>query len=102
MSRQRFKITLRYDSNCGPTDEQIIYCIQNNSTDYRYFFDENGEFIECYGTDSYCDYLGYALRLEEYIENKPTCYNDKEWWGCKIDEIGWSELPDKVKETYDK
>ena len=97
MSKQRFKITLRYDSNYGPTEEQIIYCIQNNSTDYRYFFNENGEFIECYGTDSYCEYLGYALRLEEHIENKPTWWNDKEWWGCKVEEISSLELPDKIK-----
>lgn len=99
MSRQRYKITIHYDSNAGYTEEEIIYCLQNNSTDYRYFLDEKGNDVECCGTDSFCEYLSYAIRLKTYIDQ--TFNNDK-WWGCKVEEIGFSELPELIKEKYDR
>ncbi len=99
MSRRRFKITIQYDSNVGYTGKDIIYCLQNNSSDYRYFLDENGNFIECYGTDSCCDYLAYALKLETFIDK---IFPNGEWWDCKVEEIGFSELPELIKEKYDR
>lgn len=99
MSRRRFKITIQYDSNEGYTGKDIIYCLQNNSSDYRYFLDEKGNFIECYGTDSYCDYLVYALKLETFIDK---VFTDGVWWGCIVEEIGFSELPELIKEKYNR
>lgn len=99
MSRQRFKIAIHYDSNEGYIGKYIIYCLQNNSSDYRYFLDKNGDFIECYGPDSYCDYLGCALRLETFIDK---IFPNGEWMGCKVEEIGFSELPELIKEKYNK
>jgi len=99
MSRQRYKITIHYDNNEGYTGEEIIYCLQNNSTDNRYFLDAKCNFIECYGTDSFCDYLSYALKLETFIDKK---FPNKEWWGCKVEDIGFSELPELIKEKYDR
>ena len=99
MSRQRFKITINYDSNEGYTGENIIYCLQNNSTDYRYFLDKNANFIECYGPDSYCDYLGHALKLETFIDKT---FSNGEWWGCDVEEISFSELPNMIKENYNR
>lgn len=89
MSRQRFKAILTYDSNCGPTEQETIYIIENNSTDYRYVFNEHGDFIECIGTDSYCDALSCALSLTNGKGND---------WECKLEEISWSQLPNKIKE----
>lgn len=97
-----YKIIIHYDNDnvYGCIIEEIIYCIQNNATDYyRHFLDENGKFIECFGTDSFCDYLGHALRLETYIDQTS---NNNEWWGCKVEEIGFDKLPEIIKEKYDK
>ena len=99
MSRQRFKITIHYDSNEGYTGENIIYCLQNNSTDYRYFLDKNADFIECYGPDSYCDYLGHALKLKTFIDKT---FSNGEWWGCDVKEISFNELPNMIKENYNR
>ena len=91
MSRQYFKATLKYDSNYGPTLEQDIYIREDNSTDYREAVYENGEYVECRGTDSYCDALACALSLSEAKNHS---------YEVTLVEGGCDDWPDKVKETF--
>ena len=94
MSKQYFKITIISDNNMGGTDLTTIYCLQNNSSDYREFFNEDGSNVICNGTDSYCEYLSYALKLEEHIYLKT--------YGCKIDEIYFKDLPKNIQDNLIK
>lgn len=93
MSKQCFKITIRHDSTAGYTAQNVIYCVQNNSFDYRYFYDEKGDHVDCFGPDDFCEFLGYALQLKNHIK----LMTDDDWWGCKVEEISYTDLPENIK-----
>ena len=92
MSKQYFKITIKYDNNCGGTDTQLLYAYENNSHDYMTIVTENGENPSCSGTDWYCNALGYALLLEN---------NDDTSNSTIVEECGWMGLPENIQKVFD-
>jgi hypothetical protein len=89
MSKQYFKATITYDTNLGFDETEILYVIENNSTDYRVVVNENGEYPKPYGTDWYCDALSVVLNIGGEVDNLS--------YKVKKQEIGWKDLPDKLR-----
>ena len=93
MSTQYFKANIKYDTNFGIDEERALYIKENNSIDYRYIVDENGDEPSMSGSDSYCNALSIVLRLGENRSN----YD----YSVSIEECSFKDLPDKVKRALD-
>ena len=95
MSKTRYKIHIKYDSNAGYMEETDIYRIYNNSTDYQTFLEEDGDYVYLMGTDSFIEYLSEAI--DTYEEGE---YFNSIGEGFSIEEIAWLDLPEKIRELY--
>lgn len=93
MSRTRYKIHMRYDSNMGRSEELDIYRICYNSCDTQHFYDEDGYEVVLNGTDSFIEIISKVL----------TTYEEGEYFnpvgeGFSVKEICYNDLPDRIKD----
>ena len=92
MSKQFFKVSVKYDTNCGYSDYETWYAQCNNTSDYFTMVDEYGEIVKAVGTDSYIKCLSYALSLKNFDDFESE---------VKVEEIGFDSIPDKARESLD-
>ena len=92
MSKQFFKVSVKYDTNCGYSDHKTWYVRCNNTIDYFTMVDEYGEIVKAVGTDSYIKCLSYALSLKNFDDVVSE---------VKVDEIGLDSIPNKALESLD-
>lgn len=94
MSKTRYKIHIKCDSNTGTLEEFDIYRICNHSTDYQVFLDEDGDYVYLIGTD---DFIKYLIEAIDTFEGE---YFDSIGQGFSVKEIAWLDLPEKIRELY--
>ena len=92
MSKNYYKIHLKYDGNAGRIEESDIYRICFNTCDTQHFYEESGEEVCLVGTDSFIEILAKVL----------TTYEDGDYYnsigeGFSVKQISWLELPEKIK-----
>lgn len=94
MSKHYYKAEIRYDNNMGSSDEETLYILEDNTSDYMSVCTKDGQPVTLDGTDSYIEMLQHVLDLEDYE-------------GCgesvKITDGAWPrnfDIPDKVMRYF--
>ena len=79
----------------GTMEECDIYRIYNHTNDSQTFLEEDGDYVYLMGPDSFIEYLSEAI--DTYEEGE---YFNSIGEGFSIKEIGWLDLPKKIRELY--
>ena len=92
MSKTIYKIEFEYDDNCGncyqPLSKFVCYEIINNCSDYEEVVDENGDYVELRGSDSFIENLILCLSKPPFNETVNGFKMSKEEGGL---------LPENIK-----